>query len=91
MEPIGSLKSTLLAGTIVAASATASLAEFPERNIEIIHPWGPGNAMAMSQVVAKAIGGRTGHRYACNLNARGGRHQRTNDSYGKARGWLHHF
>ena len=60
MEPIGSLKSTLLAGAIVAASATASLAEFPERNIEIIHPWGPGNAMAMSQVVAKAMGEELG-------------------------------
>ena len=55
MEVIGSLKGTLLAGAFVAASATAALAEFPERNIEIIHPWGPGNAMAMSQVVLRCV------------------------------------
>ena len=53
MERIKTLKGALLAGAFVAASASAALAEFPERNIEIIHPWGPGNAMAMSQVVAK--------------------------------------
>ena len=60
MKLIGTLKGTILAGAIVAASATAALAEFPERNIEIIHPWGPGNAMAMSQVVAKAMGEELG-------------------------------
>ncbi|MEP2531270.1 hypothetical protein [Shimia sp.] len=60
MELFGTLKGTLLAGAVVAASTTAALAEFPERNIEIIHPWGPGNAMAMSQVVAKAMGEELG-------------------------------
>lgn len=60
MELIGTLKGTLLAGAIVAASATAALAEFPERNIEIVHPWGPGNTMAMSQVVAQAMGEELG-------------------------------
>ena len=60
MKLIGTLKGTLLAGAVVAASATAALAEFPERNIEIIHPWGPGNAMAMSPVVAKAMGEELG-------------------------------
>ena len=56
MELTKSTKGCLLAGAIVVASATTALAEFPERNIEVIHPWGPGNAMAMSQVVAKAMG-----------------------------------
>jgi len=60
MKLNGTMNGTLLAGGIVAASATAALAEFPERNIEIIHPWGPGNAMAMSQVVAKAMGEELG-------------------------------
>ena len=60
MELIGFLKGNLLAGVLVAASATTAFAEFPERNIEIIHPWGPGNAMAMSQVVAKAMGDELG-------------------------------
>ena len=60
MERIKTLKGALLAGAFVAASASAALAEFPERNIEIIHPWGPGNAMAMSQVVAKAMGEELG-------------------------------
>lgn len=60
MELTGKLKRTLVAGAFVAASVTSALAEFPERNIEIIHPWGPGNAMAMSQVVAKAMGEELG-------------------------------
>lgn len=60
MEHINSLKGTFLAGALVAVSASAALAEFPERNIEVIHPWGPGNAMAMSQVVAKAMGEELG-------------------------------
>ena len=60
MELFGTLKGLLLTGAVVAASTTAALAEFPERNIEIFHPWGPGNAMAMSQVVAKAMGEELG-------------------------------
>ncbi len=60
MELARTLKGTLLAGAVVAASAGTALAEFPERNVEVIHPWGPGNAMAMSQVVAKAMGEELG-------------------------------
>lgn len=60
MERNRKLKSILLACAFAATSATTALAEFPERNIEIIHPWGPGNAMAMSQVVAKAMGEELG-------------------------------
>ena len=52
MQITKSIHQTLLAGTLLAASAAMALADFPNRNIEIIHPWGPGNAMAMSQVVA---------------------------------------
>lgn len=51
---------TLTAGMFITAAATAVLADFPDRNIEVIHPWGPGNAMAMSQVVAKAMGEELG-------------------------------
>ena len=51
MQITKSIHRTLLAGTLVAASAAIALADFPNRNIEIFHPWGPGNAMAMSQVV----------------------------------------
>ncbi|SEK11102.1 Tripartite tricarboxylate transporter family receptor [Marinovum algicola] len=60
MKLTKTLKGGLVTGTLMAATATAALAEFPERNIEIIHPWGPGNAMAMSQVVAKAMGEELG-------------------------------
>ena len=60
MQITKSIHRTLLAGTLVAASAAIALADFPNRNIEIIHPWGPGNAMAMSQVVAKAMGEELG-------------------------------
>lgn len=60
MQITKSIHRTLLAGTLVAASAAIALADFPNRNIEIFHPWGPGNAMAMSQVVAKAMGEELG-------------------------------
>ncbi len=49
-------------GAVCALALTAgtALAEFPERNIELIHPWGPGNAMSVSQVIAKAMGDELG-------------------------------
>ena len=42
------------------ATAGAALAEFPERTIELIHPWGPGNAMSVSQLIANAMGDELG-------------------------------
>ena len=60
MKFFETLRGLFFTGTIVAVSNTAALADFPVRNIEIIHPWGPGNAMAMSQVVAKAMGEELG-------------------------------
>lgn len=36
--------------------AFTSSAEFPERNIENIYPWGPGATMAATQVIADAMG-----------------------------------
>ena len=46
-----------LAVGIFAAAALAgpAAAEFPERNIEVIHPWPPGVTMASIQVVANAM------------------------------------
>ena len=60
MKLYGKLKGVLIAGALAAASAGTAIAEFPERNIEVIHPWAPGNAMAMTQVVAKAMGEELG-------------------------------
>ena len=60
MRLFGILRSALFAATMVVMSMTTAMAQFPERNIEVIHPWGPGNAMAMSQVVAKAMGEELG-------------------------------
>ena len=60
MQITKSLTNPMLVGALIATSATMALADFPERNIEIFHPWGPGNAMAMSQVVAKAMGEELG-------------------------------
>ncbi len=39
----------------LALSAGSAAAEYPERTIEVIHPWGPGNAMAVSQIIARAM------------------------------------
>ena len=46
-----------LAATLIACLPVAAHAEdFPRRTVELIHPWGPGNAMAMSQILAEAVG-----------------------------------
>lgn len=51
----------MLSAAIVAGfTGTAAMAEFPDRTIELIHPWGPGNAMAVSQIIAKAMGEELG-------------------------------
>ena len=36
--------------------AGSARAEFPERNIENIYPWGPGATMSASQIIADAMG-----------------------------------
>jgi len=42
--------------TALALSASAAAAQdFPQRTIELIFPWGPGNAMSVSQILADAM------------------------------------
>ena len=53
-------KSGAAALVILAASAGAAHAEFPDRTIELIHPWGPGTAMSVSQIIANAMGEELG-------------------------------
>lgn len=60
MRPYSLLKSGLSAIAIVALSTGIAAADFPERTIEIIHPWNPGNAMSVSQLIAKAMGDELG-------------------------------
>lgn len=40
--------------------AGSARAEFPERNIENIYPWGPGATMSASQIIADAMGEELG-------------------------------
>lgn len=54
------VKRLLCATAALGLSAGAALAEYPERTIELIHPWGPGNAMAVSQIISKAMGEELG-------------------------------
>ncbi len=54
------IKTSAAALVVLAASSSAALAEFPERTIELIHPWGPGNAMSVSQIIANAMGEELG-------------------------------
>lgn len=54
------IRSTLAATILVAASAGSALAEFPQRTIELIHPWAPGTAMSVSQIIARAMGEELG-------------------------------
>jgi tripartite-type tricarboxylate transporter receptor subunit TctC len=60
MKIITSMKTSAMALAVVAASAGSALADFPERTIELIHPWGPGNAMSVSQIIANAMGEELG-------------------------------
>ncbi len=60
MKRFGPLKTTLTAALCLALTAGASAADFPERTIELIHPWSPGNAMSVSQIIAKAMGEELG-------------------------------
>jgi|GEM_PF-587897 len=60
MDFIKTIRTALATAAIVAVSSGAALAEFPERTIELIHPWGPGNAMSVSQIIAKAMGEELG-------------------------------
>ena len=46
------IRTGLATVAIVTIGANAALADFPERTIEIIHPWGPGKAMAVSQLLS---------------------------------------
>ena len=46
--------------TAMVLLASNAQAEFPERNIENIYPWGPGATMAASQVIADAMGEELG-------------------------------
>ncbi len=51
---------TLTAAAVAGLTATAAIADFPERTIEVIHPWGPGTGSSVSQVIAKAMGEELG-------------------------------
>ncbi|PRY19940.1 tripartite-type tricarboxylate transporter receptor subunit TctC [Aliiruegeria haliotis] len=53
---------TILAAAAVSTFAVAqsAMAEFPERNIEDIYPWGPGATMGVSQIIADAMGDELG-------------------------------
>jgi tripartite-type tricarboxylate transporter receptor subunit TctC len=50
----------LSAVAALSVSAGAALADFPERTIEVLHPWGPGTGSTVSQVIAKAMGEELG-------------------------------
>ncbi|PHQ60734.1 MAG: hypothetical protein COC08_06925 [Maribacter sp.] len=43
-----------------ALLANPALADFPERNIQSIYPWGPGATMSVSQIIADAMGEELG-------------------------------
>lgn len=60
MRLMKSIRSTAAALSVLVISTGAALAQFPERTIELIHPWGPGNAMSVSQIIANAMGEELG-------------------------------
>tara|TARA_R110002126_G_scaffold85058_1_gene206254 strand:- start:3163 stop:4146 length:984 start_codon:yes stop_codon:yes gene_type:complete len=50
------MKKLLGLATALLLVAGSARAEFPERNIENIYPWGPGATMSASQIIADAMG-----------------------------------
>ena len=54
------LKTCATVLTVFATSGGIAHADFPERTIELIHPWGPGTAMSVSQIISKAMGEELG-------------------------------
>ncbi|MEC7764959.1 MAG: tripartite tricarboxylate transporter substrate-binding protein [Pseudomonadota bacterium] len=50
----------LTALTIASAPLAATAQDFPRRTIELIFPWGPGAAMAGSQILAEAMADELG-------------------------------
>jgi tripartite-type tricarboxylate transporter receptor subunit TctC len=54
------MKAGAAAFAVVIATAGSAFADFPERTVEIIHPWGPGTAMSVSQIIANAMGDELG-------------------------------
>lgn len=54
-------KTTITAAGLLAMTlALPASAEYPERNIQNIFPWGPGSAMAVTQVISEAMGQELG-------------------------------
>ncbi len=51
---------TLTAALVACMPFAAAAQDFPRRTIELIHPWGPGNAMAISQILAEAMAEQLG-------------------------------
>ncbi|WP_206057388.1 tripartite tricarboxylate transporter substrate-binding protein [Nitratireductor sp. XY-223] len=60
MMKFNPIKTGLAVAVSLMIGAGAALAEFPERTIELIHPWSPGNAMSVSQIIAKAMSDELG-------------------------------
>ncbi|MCR9138725.1 MAG: tripartite tricarboxylate transporter substrate binding protein [Alphaproteobacteria bacterium] len=54
------LKMLLTAGAFALAGIAPAKAEFPERQVQVIFPWSPGVAYAVSQVVADRMGKELG-------------------------------
>lgn len=55
MKPFNPLKSVMIAGAALMTMALPAAAEFPERNIQNIFPWGPGSSMAVTQIISEAM------------------------------------
>lgn len=54
------LKTWIAAGAFALAGASAASAAFPERQVQVVFPWSPGVAYAVSQVVADRMGEELG-------------------------------
>ena len=66
---------SLAAVGIMSVFASSAFAEFPERPVQTIFPWGPGTAMAADQIIADAMSKELGVAVTPCFNARRRRHK----------------
>ena len=77
--------------TATFSAGTRAQANYPDRPVRIILPYGPGGVADVStRLVAAKLSERMGQNFFIDDPARSRRHRRRQSRAEPARGWLHH-
>lgn len=55
MRPLKTIRAAFVAGIALVAMGLPAAAEYPDHNIQNIFPWGPGSALAVTQIISEAM------------------------------------